>query len=267
MPISAAPLVAIPTYHLPAGRVVDWARGGYAVPEGYVAGLDRAGVRGLLLPPATTAGPDELLAPFDGLLLAGGGDVDPARYGGGDPHPAVYGVDPVRDESELGLVRAAITAGVPVFAICRGMQVLNVALGGALHQHLPDLSGLDLHGHPTGQSSVLHDVKVPPGSRLAAACGREVLRCTSHHHQGVARLADGLVAVAWSGDGLIEAVEMHDAAGPWVVGVQWHPELTAADDPGQQAMFDGFARFVAARKRGDDHAGRAALGQRPGGRR
>ncbi|MGI8685455.1 MAG: gamma-glutamyl-gamma-aminobutyrate hydrolase family protein [Acidimicrobiales bacterium] len=244
MPGPAKPLIAIPTYHLPAGRVVDWARGGYAVPEGYVSSVDRAGLRPVLLPPASGIGADELLAPFDGLLLAGGGDVDPARYGGGEPHPAVYGVDPVRDEAELGLALAALEAGIPLFAICRGMQVLNVALGGTLHQHLPDLSGLDLHGHPTGQSSVLHDVKVPDGSRLAAACGRAVLRCTSHHHQGVDRLADGLVAVAWSGDGLVEAVELADPGRPWVVGVQWHPEMTSADDPGQQAIFDGFARVV-----------------------
>lgn len=224
---------------------MDWARGGYAVPEGYVASLDRAGVRPVLLPPASTPATADLAA-FDGLLLAGGGDVDPARYGGGPQHPAVYGLDPVRDEQELTLAHAALDAGVPLLAICRGMQVLNVALGGTLHQHLPDLSGIDLHGHPTGQSSVVHDVKVPEGSRLAAACGREVLRCTSHHHQGVDRLADGLEAVAWSGDGLVEAVELDDPAGPWVVGVQWHPEMTSADDPGQQAVFDGFARVVRA---------------------
>lgn len=249
MPGAVAPLVAIPTYHLPAGRVVDWARGGYAVPEGYVTSLDRAGVRPLLLPPTARLGPEDVLAPFDGLLLAGGGDLDPARYGAGAPHPAVYGVDPVRDEMELGLVRAAIALGLPTFAICRGMQVLNVALGGTLHQHLPDRSGMDLHGHPTGQSSVLHDVKVTAGSRLAAASGRELLRCTSHHHQGVDRLADGLAAVAWSGDGLVEAVEPASRDGAWVVGVQWHPEITAAEDPSQQALFDGFASLVRARRR------------------
>lgn len=239
----AAPLVAIPTYHLPAGRVVDWARGGYAVPEGYVASLDRAGVRPVLLPP-TSGAPENQLAPFSGLLLAGGGDLDPDRYGGG-PHPAVYGVDHARDHLELGLVRAALAAGLPIFAICRGMQVLNVALGGTLHQHLPDLLGMDLHGHPTGQASVQHDVKVATGTRLASACGAEVLRCTSHHHQGLDRLAEELVAVAWSGDGLVEAVEPAGQPDRWVVGVQWHPEMTSADDPAQQAIFDGFARFIA----------------------
>lgn len=256
MPGASTPLVAIPTYHLHAGRVVDWARGGYAVPEGYVASLERAGMRPLLLPPTPGLSPEEALAPFDGLLLAGGGDVDPARYGAGPPHPAVYGVDPDRDEAELGLVAAALAGGLPTLAICRGLQVLNVALGGTLHQHLPDLSGMDLHGHPTGQTSVLHDVKVQPGTRLAAACGREILRCTSHHHQGVDRLADPLVAVAWSGDGLVEAVEPVESgepggeAGHWLVGVQWHPEMTSADDPEQQSLFDGFAAVVRRRRDG-----------------
>ncbi|MGH9282944.1 MAG: gamma-glutamyl-gamma-aminobutyrate hydrolase family protein, partial [Acidimicrobiales bacterium] len=169
----------MPTYHLAAGRVLDWARGGYAVPEGYVASLRRAGARVALLPPDLDTSPADLLEPFDGLLLAGGGDVDPDRYAGRPHHPAVYGVDAVRDEAELRLVRHAVKAGVPVLAICRGMQVLNVATGGTLHQHLPTLQGMDLHGHPTRHTSVLHDVKVAAGSRLAVACGREVLRRTS----------------------------------------------------------------------------------------
>lgn len=238
------PLVAVPTYHLAAGRVLDWARGGFAVPEAYVTCLRRAGAQPVLLPPAADASPEEALAPFAGLLLAGGGDVDPARYGASPVHPAVYGVDPLRDEAELGLVKAAVARGVPVVAICRGMQVLNVALGGTLHQHLPDIQGMDVHGHPTRASSVLHDVKVGSGTRLAAACGQEVLRCTSHHHQGVDQLGDGLAPVAWSGDGLVEGVELADADGAWVVGVQWHPEMTAADDPCQQALFDAFVAVV-----------------------
>lgn len=239
---SSTPLVAVAAYHLAAGRVVDWARGGYAVPEGYVTCLRRAGARPLLLPPAPDVQAEDLLAPFSGLLLAGGGDVEPARYGATEVHHSVYGVDHVRDEAELALVRAALGMGLPLLAICRGMQVLNVSFGGTLHQHLPDLQGMDLHGHPTRQSSVLHDVKVGPDTRVARACGREVLRCTSHHHQGVDRLGKGLVPVAWSGDGLVEAVEV--AGTSWAVAVQWHPEMTAAEDSIQQALFDEFARFV-----------------------
>ena len=245
---ASTPLVAVPTYHLAAGRVLDWARGGYAVPEGYVASLRRAGARPLLLPPAPDVAAEDLLAPFDALVLAGGGDVDPARYGGGNHHPAVYGLDPVRDQMELDLVRAAIAMRLPTLAICRGMQVLNVALGGTLHQHLPDRQGLDLHGHPTRQSSVLHDVKVAAGTRLATACGQEVLRCTSHHHQGVDRLGDGLAAVAWSGDGLVEGIEMSGPDDGWIVGVQWHPEMTAAEDETQQALFEAVSKSAVGRR-------------------
>ena len=247
--------MAVPTYRLPAGRVLGWLRGGYAVPEAYVLALTRAQAMPVLLPPVGGRAVEEALVAFDGLLLAGGGDIEPARYGA-RPHPEIYGTDPARDEAELTLVRAALDLGLPVLAICRGLQVLNVALGGTLHQHLPELEGMDLHGHPREDASVLHDVKVAAGTRLAEACASEVLRCTSHHHQGIDRLADGLAVVALSGDGLIEAVEPADPDAPWLVAVQWHPEMTAADDPFQQALFDGFVAEVAAQ-------GRARAG-RPG---
>lgn len=233
---AAPPLVAIPAFHLAAGRVIDWSRGGYAVPEAYVAALHRAGARSVLIPTLEVDDPETMLGPFQGLLLAGGGDIEPSRYGGGH-HPEVYGVDPARDAAELALLVAALGAGIPIFAICRGMQILNVALGGTLHQHLPDLQGMDLHGQPGRDLSVVHDVKVTEGTLLAQAAGRSVLRCTSHHHQAVDMLGTGLTAVAASGDGLVEALELEDPDGRWVLGVQWHPEMTAAEDPGQQALF------------------------------
>ncbi len=241
------PLVAIPAFHLAAGRVADWSRGGYAVPDAYVSALHRAGVRAVLVPTVAIDDPEATLAPFDGLLLAGGGDIEPSRYGG-QPHPEVYGVDAARDAAELALVRAALVVGVPVFAICRGMQVLNVALGGTLHQHLPDLQGMDLHGQPGRDLSVVHDVKVTEGTLLAQAGGRSVLRCTSHHHQAVDRLGAGLTAVAASGDGLVEAVELEDPGNRWVLGVQWHPEMTASDDHSQQALFNALAEACVARR-------------------
>ncbi len=232
-----APLVVIPAPHLASGRVLGWSGGGYALPERYVAALARAGARPVLLPPPGAVPPEDALAPFDGLVLAGGGDVEPWRYGG-EQHPKVYGTDAERDEAELALVGAAMDMGLPTLAICRGMQVLNVALGGTLHQHLPEMEGMHLHGHPVTGESVLHHVKLAAGTRLAHACGREALRCMSHHHQGIDRLGRGLTPVAWSEDGLIEAAEADDGA--WVVGVQWHPEITAAEDRYQQALFDGF---------------------------
>lgn len=244
---AAPPLVAIPAYHLAAGRVADWSRGGYAVPDAYVSALHRAGARAVLIPTMEIGDAETALAPFDGLLLAGGGDIHPSRYGG-QPHPEVYGVDPARDAAELALVGAALAFGRPIFAICRGMQVLNVALGGTLHQHLADLQGMDLHGQPGHDLSVVHDVKVTEGTLLAQAGGRSVLRCTSHHHQAVDRLGAGLTAVAASGDGLVEAVELEDSGDQWVLGVQWHPEMTASEDRSQQALFTGLARASAARR-------------------
>ena len=235
---SPAPLVVVPAPHLGSGRVLGWSGGGYALPDRYVAALRRAGARPVLLPPLGYGPAAEALAPFAGLLLAGGGDLEPSRYGAG-PHPQVYGTDPDRDEAELDLALTAMETGLPVLAICRGLQVVNVALGGTLHQHLPEVEGLHLHGHPVTGQSVVHDVKLGSASRLAEACGCQTLRCTSHHHQAIDRLGRGLVATAWSEDGLVEGIEL-DSNGAWVVGVQWHPETTAAEDRSQQALFDGF---------------------------
>jgi putative glutamine amidotransferase len=239
-----APLVGIPSYHLAHGRVSGWVTGGFALPERYVSALRRAGVRPIILPGHDPSPPEEVLAPLTGLVLAGGGDVDPCRYGA-EADPSVYGVDVERDTTEFELAAAALDVGVPTLAICRGFQVLNVLLGGTIEQHLPDRLGT-AHGDPATGRSASHPVQVAAGSRLAAAVGPELARCTSHHHQGVAAIGEGLVPVAWSPDGLVEALEPVDPRG-WFVAVQWHPEATAADDPGQQALFDAFAAQVRAR--------------------
>ncbi len=236
-------LVAVPTYHLPEGRVARWRTGGFAVPEGYVLALRRAGVSPVLVPGPGPDDPEGALAPFAGLLLAGGGDVDPGRYGA-DPHPKTYGVDPERDDMELALLSAAMRVGLPILAICRGMHLVNVACGGTLHQHIPDVEGRDAHGDPTAGRSVLHAVDVNPVSRLGASLARRRLdACVSHHHQAVERIGSQLVPVAWSDDGLVEALELPPGE-PWLVAVQWHPEANAADEPAQQTIFDAFARRV-----------------------
>jgi putative glutamine amidotransferase len=231
-----APVIAVVGYHLPAGRIVKWASGGHAVPERYVEAIRRAGARSLILAPG-----DEWVAQdlerFDGVLLLGGGDVEPARYGGA-AHDQVYGVEPDRDALEITLVGDVLEARLPLLAICRGLQVLNVALGGTLHPHVPDLPHAIPHGVPGGGSATVHDVRLAPGSRVAAAAGRTELESSSHHHQAVRDLGAGLTAVGWTEDGLVEAVEHEEA---WVVGVQWHPEHTAADDPAQQGLFDALA--------------------------
>src|SRR4051812_5906659 len=239
----ARPLVAIPAYHLGIGRVTRWVGGGYAAPEAYVNALRRAGVRAAILPAGDEGVPaSEVLAPFDGLLLVGGGDVAPARYGA-EAHPEVYGVEPERDELELALAHEAVTSAMPVLAICRGLQLVNVAFGGTLHQHLPGRHGLLGHGVPAGGSAGYHEVKVAGGSRLAQACGgaASIEGCTSFHHQGIDAVGAGLVETAWSEDGLVEALELPPEHDGWLLGVQWHPEMTAADDPVQQAIFTTFA--------------------------
>ena len=207
-----APLIAIPTYHLGAGRVRNW-EGAYALPEPYVAALRAAGARVAMLPPAQPGDPEEVLAPFDGLLLAGGGDVEPARYGAAD-HPAQYGVDPERDQLELELVGAAVRLGLPVLGICRGVQLLNVAFGGTLVQHLPDQDAEHPAENPAGNQvehrneamQAIHTLRVEPDSRLAEAIGQLEAEGLSHHHQGLDRLGDGFRPVAWAPVGLVEGI-------------------------------------------------------------
>jgi putative glutamine amidotransferase len=238
-----APLVAIPTYHLGAGRVGNW-EGAYALPEPYVDALRAAGARVALLPPGhpvTAEEAEALLERVDGLLLAGGGDIEPARYGAAD-HPAQYGTDPDRDELELQLARTAVGLGTPTLGICRGVQLLNVAFGGTLVQHLPDGDGLLEHRNEAKQA--IHGLRVEPGSRLAEALGRVEAEGLSHHHQGLDRLGEGFRPVAWAPDGLVEGIERDQG---WTVGVLWHPESTAGADPVQHRLLCGFVAAAARR--------------------
>jgi putative glutamine amidotransferase len=235
------PLVAIPTYHLGPGRVGNW-DGAYALPEPYVTALRRAGARTALLPPGQPSPAEELLERFDGLLLAGGGDIEPARYGSGD-HPTQYGTDPDRDELELELARAAVRLGIPTLGICRGVQLLNVAFGGTLVQHLPELSGLVEHRNEP--KAALHGLRVAPGSRLAAALGQVEAEGLSHHHQGLDRIGEGFRPVAWASDGLVEGIERDQG---WTVGVLWHPESTAHADAAQHRLLRAFVEEASRRE-------------------
>jgi putative glutamine amidotransferase len=228
-----APMVSVVGYHLEVGRVTRWRHGAYAVPDGYVDAVRRAG--GL---PAVIHPTDVDLDRTDALLLVGGGDIDPARYGA-PVGEAVYGVEPERDDAEIALVRMAIERRLPVLAICRGIQVLNVAFGGSLVVDLPSAGGFGPHGVPGGDATV-HEIELKPDARVAAAAGLARVTASCHHHQGIDQIGDGLIATGWAADGLVEVLEFD--GDPWVVAVQWHPEDTAGVDPAQQGLFDELLR-------------------------
>jgi putative glutamine amidotransferase len=208
-----------------------------ALPRAYFDAVRRAGAEPVLLDaaPISPAEADALLARFDALVLSGGPDLDPAAYGE-TAHPETYGVDSVADEFETTLARAAIHCASRTLAICRGIQVLNVALGGDLYQHIADDPGVAPHGRPgKADGRFVHDVGIDDGSLLAQVLGKEEASCSCHHHQALARLGDGLRVTARSADGIVEGVELDGAP---MLAVQWHPEDTAGDDPVQQRLFD-----------------------------
>jgi putative glutamine amidotransferase len=191
----------------------------------YIAAIQRAGGLAVMIPPDQhlEEAPDEILDLLDGLILAGGNDIDPACYGA-DPHPETHHIVPERDRSELALARRAIERDMPVLGICRGMQLINVALGGTLRQHLPDDLGHEEHRRTLGSfEDADHDVRLTPGSQAARAAGEEIHPTKSHHHQGVAEVGEGLEVTGVSTlDDLPEAIEAPGRR--FVLGVQWHPE-------------------------------------------
>jgi gamma-glutamyl-gamma-aminobutyrate hydrolase PuuD len=199
-----------------------WDRDVVLLTRTYIDIVAAAGGVPVVLPPLVEAA--GAVARLDALLLSGGGDVAPDRYGA-TPHTRTGRPDPQRDAAELAALDAALAAGLPVLGVCRGAQLLNVAGGGTLHQHLPDVVGHDGH-NPTPGAFTDVDVRLDPAGRVGAAIGPR-LRVRCHHHQAVDRLAPGLVATGWAADGTVEAVE--DATRWFVVGVQWHPEEDIAD--------------------------------------
>jgi putative glutamine amidotransferase len=193
------------------------------LPDSYIRAGQAAGGLPVLLPPddAVAEDPDALLDRVDAVVLAGGADIDPTSYGA-RPHPDLGPTVPERDRFELALAHRALERELPVLAICRGMQMLNVACGGTLHQHVPEVVGHEEHRHTLGQFAD-HEVELEPGSLAARAVGSERSAVKSHHHQGVDELGEGLVASGWAdADGLVEAIENRDRR--FVLGVLWHPE-------------------------------------------
>jgi putative glutamine amidotransferase len=234
-----APRIGCTTYREPA-RWGEWAEVADLLPAQYASAVQRAGGVALLLPPGRPELAGAALDGVDGLLVAGGPDVEPARYGA-ERHPRTGGAREERDEWELALVHAALERDLPLLAVCRGMQVLNVALGGTLVQHLPDVVGSDVHSPAVGDFG-RHAVHVEPGSRIAGVIGPRAEAAT-HHHQAVDRLGDGLIACGWAEDKVVEAVELPSRT--WTFGVQWHPEA-----------HDGDALFAAFVSAATDHRSR-----------
>lgn len=252
------PLIGITGAHYTTST---WSPRAVGARRSYVDAVIAAGGIPLLLPPVL-AEHDHILATYattiDGLLLPGGGDIDPALYGA-PMHPKTDNIDAFRDYSEIYLTRAALKRGTPILGICRGLQVLNVALGGTMIQDIPDEVGPKAHNESATREDwehMAHPLRITADSQLAGILGTTEIAVNSLHHQALGVLGDGLRAVAWSDDGIIEAVEGSGAN--FMLAVQCHPEaLYDHADPRWQRMFGRFvdnARHFAANKSSPHHA-------------
>ncbi|PYO50283.1 MAG: hypothetical protein DMD72_02800 [Gemmatimonadetes bacterium] len=213
----------------------------------YVTALERAGLIPLIVPPLSNAeAAASVLDSVAGLVLTGGEDVDPARYGE-KRHEKVRSVNPARDATEAALIEEARARGTPVLAICRGIQILNVALGGTLVQDIPSQCETTIdHDDEGARNSRTHEVEIEPDSLIAKAVGAEHVTVNSFHHQSVKRVADGMRVTARSPDGVIEGIESTDEDW-WVMGVQWHPEeMTESAEPWDRGLFKAFAKQIEA---------------------
>jgi len=221
----------------------DWERYTYQLKAGYVEGISRFGGQPFIIP-SLCGTPDAeninlIISRIDGLLLSGGQDVHP-RFFGEEPHFAIGRVNPQRDDMELVLCRQAVKSGMPVFGICRGVQLLNIALGGDIYQDLISQrgkQGLICHNQPAPKWFGFHDVHIAEGTRLHQILGTTSISANTFHHQAVRRLAPGLRCAAKTSDGIIEAVE--DSNHPFLIGVQWHPECML-EDPRMIKLFNAF---------------------------
>jgi putative glutamine amidotransferase len=236
------PVIGITAYAEPSVRWGAWDVPAAVIPLAYVRQVEAAGGRALLVPPSAE-GIDETLDALDGLLFSGGSDLDPEIYGQ-EAHAETDGVVPVRDRAEIVLLQAALERDMPVLAVCRGSQVLNVARGGDLVQHLPDMVGDEKHKHTPGVFAD-HEVTIEPETKLGRLLGERV-PVKSHHHQGFGRLGTGLVEAARAEDGTLEALE--DPSKQFAVGVLWHPE-EGEDAALFQALVDEARAYRQARSR------------------
>ncbi|MBW2179705.1 MAG: gamma-glutamyl-gamma-aminobutyrate hydrolase family protein [Deltaproteobacteria bacterium] len=232
-----APLIGITTY----GRnKADH----FTIPAKHIYAIRRAGGIPIAIPPGDPR-PGILLDKLDGLIFCGGGDIDPHHYNGTN-HETIYMVDEERDKGEFNLAKRIIDSGLPTFAICRGIHVINVALGGSLYEDLPDMIGDKVHHRLPPRKPAAHLVTVKPDTRLMQILNDTEVNPLSWHHQGIKKLAPGLIVSAFAPDNVIEGIEMPDH--PWLLGVQWHPELTAETDEKQQELYNAFVKTAGSNK-------------------
>ena len=213
----------------------------------YVTALENAGLVPIIIPPLSNErAAAAILESVSGLVLTGGEDVDPARYGE-TPHPKIRSVNAARDATEAALIREAKSRGTPVLAICRGIQILNVALGGTLVQDISSQCDTDIsHDDEGARDSRAHEIAIEPGSRIAAAMGTDNCAVNSFHHQSVKQVAEGMRITARSPDGVVEGLESVDDDW-WVLGVQWHPEeMNESPEPWDRGLFKAFAQQISA---------------------
>ncbi|HXX47096.1 MAG TPA: gamma-glutamyl-gamma-aminobutyrate hydrolase family protein [Myxococcota bacterium] len=238
------PTIGITTYGPAVPSDGDLAH--YSLPAHYVQAVVAAGGVPVLLG-ASTLPAEETLAILDGLIIAGGGDIAPETYGGAG-HETIYSVNPARDGFELALARAALERPeLPLLGICRGMQVINIALGGDLVPHVPDLFGDGVAHRLPPRVPTTHPVRIDRSGILGEIFAQDELPVCSWHHQAVRRLGRGLRAAAHAADGVVEAVVLD--ARPFALGLQWHPEMQAADDPRQLRVFQVLVERARARRR------------------
>jgi putative glutamine amidotransferase len=220
----------------------------YGIADTYTSAIESAGGIPLAIPPQD-GNISQLAGIVDGLLITGGGDIDPALYGDSEVHPTTYGIHAGRDSLELGLLREAIEREIPTFCICRGIQVLNVVLGGTHYQDIADQYSQQVQ-HQQQRDGVAkedpgHEVEVLPSSLLASIYEAERVDVNSFHHQGLNQIGEGLVAVAAAPDGIVEGVEL--PGHPWLLGVQWHPEMMFNVHAEHLKPFQGLVQAAASR--------------------
>ncbi|MFF9037998.1 gamma-glutamyl-gamma-aminobutyrate hydrolase family protein [Streptomyces sp. NPDC014892] len=231
------PLIAVPARFAATTSALRYAAEVNA--RALIEAVWRAGGEPASIHPAPDGDAAARLARFDGVLLPGGGDLAPYRYGATDTHASVYDVDDVQDAFDLEVARAALDSGIPLLAVCRGLQVVDVALGGTLEQ---DMGGPE-HEH----RHLVHPVAIRRGTLLERATGAQKVEASCYHHQRVDRLGEGLEVTARAADGTVEGLELPGAPG-WFTAVQWHPEDTAHEDPAQQGLFDALVRAAGDRR-------------------